>query len=99
MGQASSSKPSVPMDGSTVKKPEQAEVEYEESSPRYSVYNTEELQQGIDYLDEHGYAIFSNVLSNAEVNNSVDLLWKFLENLKSPYHIRRNDPKTWDQPW
>ncbi len=87
------------MDGSTVKKPEKSEVEYEVASPRYSVYNPEELQQGIDYLDEHGYAIFSNVLSNAEVNNSVDLLWKFLENLKAPYHIRRNDPKTWDGPW
>jgi len=24
---------------------------------------------------------------------------KHLENLKSPYHIRRNNPQTWNQQW
>ncbi len=99
MGQVFSSKSSNQMDGSTFKKPEEIEVDYEGISPRFSFHNIEELQQGVEHLDEHGYAIFSNVLSNDEVNNSIDLLWKYLENLKAPYHIRRNDPQTWDKPW
>jgi len=99
MGQVFSSKSSNQMDGSTFKKPEEIEVDYEGISPRFSFHNIEELQQGVEHLDEHGYAIFSNVLSNDEVNNSVDLLWNYLENLKAPYHIRRNDPQTWDKPW
>jgi len=99
MGQASSSKPSNQMNGYTFTEPEEIDVDYETNSPRFSVYNTEELQQGVEHLNEHGYAVFSNVLSNDEVKNSVDLLWKFFENLKAPYHIRRNNPQTWDKPW
>ncbi len=77
----------------------EVEVDYEVNSPRFSVQNIEECQQGVEYLNEHGYAIFSNVLSNEEVDTGVDLLWKFFENLKKPYHIRRNDPQTWDDAW
>jgi hypothetical protein len=99
MGQVSASKSSNKMDGPVLTKKEDVDVDYEVNSPRFSVYNAEEIQQGVGHLNEHGYAIFSNVLSNDEVNNSVDLLWKHLENLKQPYHIRRNYPQTWDKPW
>lgn len=99
MGQVSSSKPTNQMDESTFKKPEEIDVDYSVDSPRFSVHNTEEIQQGVEYLTEHGYAVFSNILSNDEVNTSVDLLWKHLESLKSPYHIRRDSPQTWNKPW
>jgi len=99
MGQAFSSKPSNQMDEPKFTETEEIDMDYETVSPRFSVHNTEELQQGIEHLDEHGYAVFSNVLSNDEVNSSVDLLWKYFENLKAPYHIRRNDPETWNNPW
>ncbi|CAF0947118.1 unnamed protein product [Rotaria sordida] len=74
-------------------------VDYQIISPRFSVQNIEELQQGIEHLNEHGYAIFSNILTNDEINHGIDLLWKYLENLKSPYNIQRNDPETWNKHW
>lgn len=99
MGQVSSSKSSNPMDGSKFKDPEKIEVVYDGISSRFSVQNMEEIQQGVEHLNEYGYAIFSNVLSNDEATHSIDLLWKFLENLKTPYYIRRDDPQTWDKRW
>jgi hypothetical protein len=72
-------------------------VDYQLTSPRFSVQDIEEIQQGIEHLNERGYAVFSNILTNDEINNSVDLLWKHLENLKRPFSIRRNDPSTWDE--
>jgi len=73
------------------------DVDYQLTSPRFSVQNIEEIQQGIEHLNERGYAVFSNILTNDEINNSVDLLWKHLESLKNPFSIRRNDPSTWDE--
>ncbi len=99
MGEVFSSKPSKPTNGPTFTAKEEVKVDYETNSPRFSVQNIDEIQQGVEHLDEHGYAIFSNVLSNDEVNTSVDLLWKHFENLKRPYHIRRDNPQTWDKPW
>ncbi len=75
------------------------DVNYNEITPRFSVQNIEELEQGIKHLDERGYAVFSNILTNNEINNSIDLFWKHLESLKNPCYIRRNDPKTWDMNW
>lgn len=74
-------------------------VDYNVTSPRFSIHNTEEVQQGIEHLNEYGYAVFSNVLTNDEVNHSVDLFWQFLENLEQPYPIRRNDSQTWNKCW
>ncbi|CAF4299343.1 unnamed protein product [Rotaria sp. Silwood2] len=74
-------------------------VDYDVISPRFSIHNIEELQQGIENLNEHGYAIFSNILTNDEINHSVNLLWKYLEGLQHPYHIQRNNPETWNEPW
>ncbi|CAF1152550.1 unnamed protein product [Adineta ricciae] len=82
-----------------VPNPVQATVKYDITPPRFSVTNIEEIQQGIEHFNEHGYAVFSNVLSADEVNKSVDLFWKYLESLPKPYHIRRDLPETWDEPW
>lgn len=74
------------------------DIDYETISPRFSVENIEELQQGIEYLNEYGYAVFSNILMSDEINHSIDLFWKHLECLKS-VRIRRDDPGTWDKDW
>ncbi|CAF3536692.1 unnamed protein product [Rotaria sordida] len=65
--------------------------------PRFSVHNIEEFQQGIEHPNEHGYAIFSNIVTNDEVNHSVNLLWKYLESLPKSYHIQRNTLETLDE--
>ena len=75
------------------------EIDYDIISPRFSVENNEELQQGIEHLVQRGYAVFSNILTNDEINHSIDLLWKHLENLKNTCYIRRNEPETWDKNW
>ncbi|CAF1285120.1 unnamed protein product [Rotaria magnacalcarata] len=80
------------------KKESTVNVDYEMTSPRFSVQNIDELQQGIDHLNERGYAVFSEILTNDEISNSIDLLWKHLEKLP-PYCIRRNDPETWKECW
>ncbi|CAF3741792.1 unnamed protein product [Rotaria sp. Silwood1] len=59
----------------------------------------EEIQKGIEHLNEKGYAVFSNVLTPEEITNNIDLFWKHLENLPSPYQIKRNDAQTWDIAW
>lgn len=74
-------------------------VNYQVITPRFSVQNNDELQQGVEYLTEHGYAVFSDILTNDEINNGIDLLWKHLENLKKPCYIRRDNPETWDMNW
>jgi hypothetical protein len=75
------------------------EVNYQVASTRFSVQNVEELQQGIEHLNNRGYAVFSDILTSEEVKNGVDLLWKHLENLKKPTRIRRDLPDTWDKDW
>lgn len=74
-------------------------VDYQFESPRFSVENIDEIQQGVEYFNEYGYAVFSNILTNDQVNISIDLFWKHLENLKKPFAIQRNDPKTWNVEW
>ncbi len=72
-------------------------VDHDIVTPRFSVQNADEFRQGIEYLNEHGYAVFGNVLSdNDEIARNVDLLWKHLESLERPYNIRRNDVTTWN---
>ncbi|CAF3671689.1 unnamed protein product [Adineta steineri] len=87
------------MYASKAKKISEVNVNYEVIPPRFSVQDAEELQQGVEYLTEYGYAVFSNILTDDEVNNSVDLLWKHLENLKRPCYVRRNNPEAWDINW
>ncbi|CAF4084424.1 unnamed protein product, partial [Adineta steineri] len=43
-------------------------IDYTALTPRYSVTNNESLNEGISYLNDHGYAVFSDVLSQDEIN-------------------------------
>lgn len=99
MGQFFSSQSSNKTVESTLYGTQATQVDYDAVSTRFSIHSNEELQQGIEHLNEYGYVVFSDVLSNDEVTHSVDLLWKHLETLKEPFHIRRNDPETWNRPW
>ncbi|CAF1458425.1 unnamed protein product, partial [Didymodactylos carnosus] len=55
--------------------------------------------QGIEYLNENGYAVFADVLAPDEITANIDLFWEYLENLPAPYHIRRDESQTWDAAW
>ncbi|CAF1044398.1 unnamed protein product [Adineta steineri] len=74
-------------------------IDYEFNSPRFTVNDAEQIQQGIEHLNEHGYAVFSNVLSPNEITLNIDLLWEHFESLLPPYFIKRDDAKTWDDAW
>lgn len=74
-------------------------VDYQRESPRFSVDNLDELQEGVEYLNKYGYAVFSNILSEDEVSANIDLFWKFLENMKGRVAIKRDDPTTWKSNW
>ncbi|CAF1026016.1 unnamed protein product [Adineta steineri] len=74
-------------------------IDYEFDSPRFTVNDAEQIQQGIDHLNEHGYAVFSTVLSPNEITLNIDLLWEHFESLLPPYFIKRDDAKTWDDAW
>jgi hypothetical protein len=73
-------------------------IDHTTITTRYSVENNESLNAGINYLNEHGYAVFSDVLTTDEINFNKELLWNFFENIPG-YHIRRNDPSTWSNYW
>jgi hypothetical protein len=74
-------------------------IDYRIQSPRFSVNDDAQIQQGIEHLNENGYAVFSNVLSPDEITSNIDLLWKHFESLLPPYRIKRDDAKTWDNAW
>ncbi|UJR09465.1 hypothetical protein I4U23_013703 [Adineta vaga] len=73
-------------------------IDHTTLTPRFSVTNESSLTDGITYLTEHGYAVFSDVLSTDEVNNGKELLWQFLENIPG-YAIRRDNPSSWSSSW
>ncbi|CAF3772021.1 unnamed protein product [Rotaria sordida] len=74
-------------------------IDYQIESPRFPVHNAQQIQEGIEHLNDNGYAIFSHVLSSDEISSNIDLLWKHLENLSAPYQIKRDDARTWDIAW
>jgi ectoine hydroxylase-related dioxygenase (phytanoyl-CoA dioxygenase family) len=52
----------------------------------------------IEYLDEYGYVVIKNALTESEAAKTLDLLWDYLEELNTG--IDRNDPSTWeDDRW
>lgn len=74
-------------------------IDYKTISPRFSVHNQEQIEQGIEHLNEQGYAVFSDILTSEEIISNIDLFWEYLEHLSTPYEIRRDDTKTWDIAW
>jgi hypothetical protein len=73
-------------------------IDYTTPTPRFSVTNDDTLNDGIAYLNEHGYAVISDVMNQDEINVNKDLLWKFIENV-SEGTIQRDDPETWSNEW
>lgn len=73
-------------------------IDYTTPTPRFSVTNENTLKDGINYLNEHGYVVISDIMNQDEINFNKDLLWKFLENI-SNNTIQRNDPETWTNEW
>ncbi|MEM7019692.1 MAG: phytanoyl-CoA dioxygenase family protein [Pseudomonadota bacterium] len=52
----------------------------------------------MDYLEEEGFVVFANALSNDEAAQSLSMLWDYLEELGTG--IDRNDIDTWgDERW
>ncbi|CAF1065447.1 unnamed protein product [Adineta ricciae] len=87
------------MNTSFKKNKSQVSVNYQVTSPRFSVRNIDELQQGVKHLTDRGYAVFSDILTREEISDSIDLFWKHLEHLPKPCSIRRDDSKTWNKNW
>ena len=73
-------------------------MEYTTPTPRYSVLNDQSLDEGMAYLNQHGYAVFSDVMSADEIRFNKDMLWNFLENIPGT-GIERDDPETWSTYW
>ena len=73
-------------------------IDYTTPAPRFSVKNDETLKAGLAYLDEHGYAVISDVLDQDEINENKNLVWKYLENTSNNC-IRRGEPETWSNNW
>jgi hypothetical protein len=54
--------------------------------------------ESVAYLDQHGYVILKETLTEKETEKTLCLLWDYLENLGTG--IDRKDPKTWeDDRW
>lgn len=62
-----------------------------EQVPRFPVDT--QLEQGLQYLEDNGYVVFSGVANESELNHGMNLLWNFLEGL--PGGIKRDQPETW----
>ena len=73
-------------------------IDYTTPTPRFSVTNETTLNDGIAYLNEHGYAVISDVMSEDEIDVNKNLLWKFLAKASNGT-IDRDDPETWSNQW
>ena len=74
------------------------QIDYTTPSPRFSVTNDKELQDGFTYLNENGYVVISDVMNQDQINDDKQLLWKFIENASNGA-IKRDDPDTWSNQW
>lgn len=72
-------------------------IEYRRQCARFSCQDPQTLADGLRHLEEHGYAVISDVLDEDEVNTAKNLIWQHLEGLKSPYKIKRGQIHTWNQ--
>jgi len=45
-------------------------IDHSTLTPRYSVTNNESLNAGITYLNEHGYAVISDIMDENEIKQS-----------------------------
>lgn len=73
-------------------------IDYTTATPRFSVKDVESFKAGIDYLNEHGYAVISDVLNEDEVKESKELLWKFIETATNG-SVQHDNPQTWSNNW
>lgn len=69
-------------------------IDHTGECPRFSVTDDSAFDDGIAYMREHGYAVFSEVIEPKDVEDHQELLWQFLEGIPH-LPIRRDDPKTW----
>jgi len=85
-----------PMEENMGKRPE------EESIPEAIPYEPPafeiDSEEGYKFLEQHGYAVFKDVLTQEEIEKSRGLAWDFLENF-SGSTIKREDPSSWDTNW
>ncbi|CAF4422407.1 unnamed protein product [Rotaria sp. Silwood2] len=66
-------------------------------STRFSVRNQTTFNEGVEHLNQYGYAVFSDVMELDKVEENKNLLWQFLETLPPPFNrIRRDRPSTWN---
>lgn len=58
--------------------------------PRFGI----EDEEGLQYLEEHGYVVFKDILTPEQVEQGRSLAWDFLEGLENA-GVKRDDPNTW----
>ncbi|CAF1020426.1 unnamed protein product [Rotaria sordida] len=56
-------------------------IDYTTLTPRFSITNDDSLNDGTTHLNEHSYAICSDIMLQNEININKELLWNFLENI------------------
>jgi ectoine hydroxylase-related dioxygenase (phytanoyl-CoA dioxygenase family) len=54
------------------------------------------LDEALNFLEDNGYAVLSDVLSETEVSEGISLMWDFIEGLDQS--IKRNEPSTYSSP-
>lgn len=67
-------------------------------NPRFSIDDETSLNNGLRFMAENGFAVFSGVISQEQIPEKKNLAWDFLENMPNS-KIRRDDPKTWSSGW
>ena len=62
------------------------------SPPRFS----KDDPSAMEYLKREGYVVIKEVISNEEIQEGLELMWKFLQNYSSN-KINRNEISTWSE--
>ncbi|CAF0729747.1 unnamed protein product [Adineta steineri] len=74
------------------------QIDYTTPTERFSLEDDEALKKGLTYLNENGYVVISDVMNQDEINESKNLLWKYLADFSNGT-IQRDQPETWSSNW
>lgn len=69
-------------------------------APQSSRFLRENLEQALEYLDEHGFVVLKSVVNAEEIEKAKGLFWDWIEGLSRSEKISRDDISTWtDENW
>jgi hypothetical protein len=66
-------------------------------APRFDIGDSEQAQQMLAHLEEHGFTVVAAVANADEIEAAKSRFWNYAEDVRPA--LRRDDVTTWEDPW